>query len=203
MNLFVIVLSLILFHGYDIYGLDNSELSAVNVIEKLKTKAPNCDLHSFVQSEKDYKTLIDDLNQYCSLSDSAKQYQLLCNMIYYELKRACVLPNELRPSKALYIAPTSSDAICRLKNIQLTNEWIFNKITSNGRKQINVKQTDLCKTVTTDPNTLRLARFFYKIAPRVRQADLSKKGNDYKNITIQRNLNLIKKHLSHRYYSYE
>ena len=179
MNFFVIILSLILFHGYDIYGLGNQELATVDVLEKLKADAPNCELRGFVQSKKDYEELSADLKQFCS-SIQDKKYTLLCNMLYYEIKRACELPPASRPSPGLYDIQTTATDICNIKRIELTNDWILNKITNNGEIQIAATKKDLCKTVTSDASALRLARFFYKRAARVRQADLLKRGKDFK-----------------------
>jgi hypothetical protein len=173
MNLFIIILSLILFHGNYIYGLDSVRLTAIDVLATLK-KIPNCDLSEFIKSNDDYKLLADDLNNYCTKSDTSKQYVLICRMVFYELKKACGLSVDSRPSKAIYRIEESSKEICNKKSIQLTNQWIWSKITNNGEKNIGINAEDLCTKVTSDTNTIRLARFFYKIAPRVRQNDLQK-----------------------------
>ena len=96
-------------------------------------------------------------------------------MLYYEVKKACGLSTEARPSKAVYRAKSTATQICQTKNIQLTNQWIWSKITNNGQKQIDGNSNTLCTKVTNDAEALRLSRFFYKIAPRIRQAD-SKRG---------------------------
>jgi len=176
MNLFIIILSLILFHENYIYGLDTEGLNGIDVLATLKAKVPNYDLHDFVKSDQDYKELTGDLNTYCSTSDTSKSYSLICNMIAYELTKACEISPGSRPSKAMYKVETTPTDICAKKNIQLTNEWIWNKITNNGEKKIGVNADQLCTKVTSDTKTLRLARFFYKIAPLVRKYDLSKQS---------------------------
>jgi len=176
MNLFIIISALILFHGNYIYGLDTEELDGIDVLTTLKSTAPKCDLLTFVKTKTDYKSLTKDLSEYCSTSDSLKQYRILCHMLLYELTKACKLPEESRPSQALYTTDTSAETICRPKTIQLTNKWIWRRITNNGKKRIGVMSKGLCDKVTSDSNTIHLARFFYKIAPRVRQADLSKQN---------------------------
>jgi len=174
MNLFIIILSLVFFHGNYIYGLNSEGLTGINVLEAL-LKLPNCYLSDFVKSEDDSKLLADDLKTYCTTSDTSKQYVLICRMVFYELKKACKLSVNSRPSKAIYQIQESSKEICGKKSIPLTNEWIWNKITHNGEKNIGVKAEDLCTKVTSDTNTIRLARFFYKIAPRVRHNDQKEK----------------------------
>jgi hypothetical protein len=177
MNLFIIISALILFHGNYIYGVDTDELDGIDVLTTLKSTAPKCDLLSFVKTKNDYKSLIKDLNEYCSTSDSLKQYRILCHMLLYELTKACKLPSDSRPSQAVYTTDIPAETICKPKKIQLTNKWIWRKITNNGKKQIGVTAKGLCTKVTSDSNTIHLARFFYKIAPHVRQADLSSNQN--------------------------
>ena len=167
---------MILFYGNYISGADTEEFDGIDVLKVLKSRVPKCDLHSFVKTEDDYKSLTEDLNKYCSTSDSTKQYRILCHMLLYELRKACKLPADSRPSQAIYTTKDTAEKICKTRNLQLTNQWIWKRITNNGQKQTDVNFNDLCTKVTSDPNTLQLARFFYKIAPRVRQADLSKQN---------------------------
>ncbi|CAF1252736.1 unnamed protein product [Rotaria sp. Silwood1] len=174
MNLFIIILSLILFHEYYIYGLDAEELNGIDVLTQLKNTSPNCDLGDFLRNRNESKLLHDDLSKYCSLSDAEKQYRILCHMLSCELEIGCRLSTERRPSKALYAIQTSSKQICGKAKIQMTNKWIWNKITNDGQKQIGVESNALCPKVTSDTDVLRLARFFYQIAPLIRTADLSK-----------------------------
>ncbi|CAF4187242.1 unnamed protein product [Rotaria sp. Silwood2] len=176
MNLFIIIFTLILFHGNYIYGLETGELDGIDVLTVFKNKAGTCKLRNFVRSETDFTLLTDDLNKYCSSSDSVKQYRILCHMISYELEKACALPPDLRPAKPKYATNDSSAQICSMLNLNATNEWIWNRITNNGQKQIGVDSKNLCAKITADTDTLRLARFFYKIAPRVRNADSSQQG---------------------------
>jgi len=174
MNLFIIILSLVFFYGNYIYGLDSEGLTGIDVLKALK-RIPNCDLSDFVQSEDDSKLLADDLKTYCTTSDTSKQYVLICRMVYYELKKGCKLSGSSHPSKAIYRTEESSKKICGKKPIQSTNQWIWEKITNNGENNIGVEAKDLCTKVTSDTNTIRLARFFYKIAPRVRHNDQTEK----------------------------
>jgi hypothetical protein len=175
MNLFIIILSFILFNENYIDGLNSEGSTCVDVLGTLKT-IPNCDLQNYVKSETDYKQLTNDLTNYCSTSDTSKQNTLICCMLSYELKKACGLSGEALPSKAVYKIDSTSAEICGKKNVKLTSEWILKKITNNGKNDFGVTADDLCTKVTSDTNTLRLARFFYKVAPRVRQDDLSKQN---------------------------
>lgn len=176
MNFFLIILSLIIFDGNYIYGLETKGLNGIDVLATLKSNAPTCNLRDFVKSDQDHKKLNDDLSAYCSISETLKEYRLICRMLAYELKKACKLSSESRPSPAIYTTPETSADICKRKNVLLTNEWILSKITKDGGKKIGVNANDLCDKVTSDKNTIQLARFAYKIAPRLRQDDLSKQN---------------------------
>ncbi|CAF1336661.1 unnamed protein product [Rotaria sordida] len=178
MNLLIIILSLILFYGNYIYGLETEELDGIDVLTKLKNIQPDCDLHDFLRVDDEYKTLTDDLRKHCSSSNSVKQHRILCHMLSYELEKACRLTPNLRPSKVIYATSRTPSQICNLNNILLTDEWIWHKITDGGQKKIGVNAKKLCTKVTSDTDTLRLARFFYKTAPRVRQVDSSKQSKD-------------------------
>jgi hypothetical protein len=177
MNLFLIILIVFLFSGTD--GLDVNEPNGIDVLEALKTKTPSCDLHIFVQStntsNKEYQALINDLTKYCSNSESTKPYQLLCHMLLIELEIGCILPNISRPSPTKYTTSYTSRQICSLNKIQLTNSWIWEKLTSNEKNQIGLTSHNLCSKITSFKGTSRLVRFFYKTAPRIRRADTNNK----------------------------
>ncbi|CAM2709801.1 unnamed protein product [Rotaria socialis] len=177
-NSLVVILSLILFHGKYIFGLGTEKFKAINVLAKLNNTAAGCDLHDFLRLDSDFKNLSDDLTKYCSPSKLVKRFRILCHMLSYELEIACALPAKSRPSKALYTSNTSAKEICDRKNIQLTNQWIWDKLTNGGQKDIGITAKYLCDSVTNYTVTLRLARFFYKIAPLIRQADLSQQASD-------------------------
>ncbi|CAF5169592.1 unnamed protein product, partial [Rotaria sp. Silwood1] len=149
------------------------ELIGIDVLTKLKNTSPDCDLRDFLINLNESKLLHDDLSKYCSSSDAEKQYRILCHMLSYELEIGCRLPTKSRPSKVLYAIQKSSKQICDKSNIQMTNKWIWNRITNDGQKQIGVESNALCPKVTSDTDVLRLARFFYQIAPFIRTADLS------------------------------
>ncbi|CAF3112234.1 unnamed protein product, partial [Rotaria socialis] len=176
-NSLVVILSLILFHGKYIFGLGTEKFKAINVLAKLNNTAAGCDLHDFLRLDSDFKNLSDDLTKYCSPSKLVKRFRILCHMLSYELEIACALPAKSRPSKALYTSNTSAKEICDRKNIQLTNQWIWDKLTNGGQKDIGITAKYLCDSVTNYTVTLRLARFFYKIAPLIRQADLSQQAS--------------------------
>ncbi|CAF3537949.1 unnamed protein product [Adineta steineri] len=177
MNLFLIFLALILFHENYIFGLETEEIKGINVLKKLKNDLPDCDLHDFVKSENDYKSLNDDLKTHCTTSASNKQFRTLCHMLCYELTVACKVPAESRPSKAIYTTKVTASELCGTKRIDKTNEWIAKKVLNSEQKQI-ISSNGLCTKITSDENALPLARFFYKIAPRVREADLAKQNKD-------------------------
>lgn len=170
-SLFIILLNLIIFNGKSIYGLDVEELSGIDVLAQLNNKVPKCKLRDFLIFKNQFKTLSNDLKTHCSLLESEKSHRILCHMLAYELEKACGLTSKLQPSPAVYVTPVSSETICANYSKQSTNQWIWNKITKDGRYDIGVNASDLCTTVTKHNDTLRLARFFYKIAPRVRYAD--------------------------------
>lgn len=173
MNLFLIVLSLIFFHGNSISGADDTELEAIDVVSTLKTSSPDCDLRTFVKHNEDYTAFVSDVKTYCS-SDSKKQNRLLCNMLAYELKKACRSDKSGRPSPVIYLRKSTPKEICFPSSIKATSEWILNALTKNGQKQIDVTADDLCQKVTNDETTFQLAKFFYRAAPHVRNADLAK-----------------------------
>ncbi|CAF1109434.1 unnamed protein product [Adineta ricciae] len=177
MNLFLIVLSLIFFHGNSISGADDNELEAIDVLSAIKTTSPDCDLRTFVKHNDDYTAFSGDLKTYCG-SDSKKQNRILCNMIAYELKKACQFDKDGRPSPVIYSKKSTPKEICFSTTIQLTNQWIWNVLTNNGQKQIDVTAKELCDKVANDETTRQLARFFYRAAPHVRNSDLSTTSKD-------------------------
>jgi len=166
----MIILILILFSGLD--TLNGNETTSIDIFVQLKSKNISCDLHDFVKStdnsDDEYKLLIQDLTKYCLNSSS---YQLLCHMIYLELELACLLPNNFRPSPTKYTFDYRSKQICSINKIALTNEWIWGKLSSNEKKQIGSTSVNLCSKITSTNETLRLVKFFYKIAPRIRRFD--------------------------------
>ncbi|CAF1482362.1 unnamed protein product [Adineta ricciae] len=177
MNLLPIVLSLIFFHGNSISGADDNELKAIDVLSTIKTTSPECDLRAFVKHKDDYTAFSADLKTYCA-SDSKKENRILCHMIAYELKKACQFDKDGRPSPVIYSKKSTPKEICFSKTIQLTNQWIWNAITNNGQKQIDVTVKELCNKVADDEATRQLARFFYRAAPHVRNLDLSTTSKD-------------------------
>ncbi len=171
-----LIISLILFHGINIYGLESDGLDPIDVLGTLKKNVPNCDLGGFVKTDSEAKILKDDLQKFCSGSETTKQYTLLCQMLAYELETACGLPQASRPSPALYNKPWTLSQICDLKNVEMTSRWIFNRVSKTGQKKLGTNPTELCVKVASDANTIRLARFFYKTAPFVRKADTAKQN---------------------------
>ncbi len=176
----MIILILILFSG--IYGLDRNQLIGIDVIGTLKEKNTSCDLRNFVKStngsENDYKTLIHDLTKYCSISNSIKLYRLLCRIILIELEIGCLLPKNSRRLPIKYSISNTPKEICSMNRISETNSWIWGKLTSDEKKEIGPTSHNLCPILTSLNSTLRLARFFYKIAPRIIQIDLTKKESE-------------------------
>lgn len=168
-NLVLISLTLIFFNGCISLGLETAQLDSIDVLETLKKKVPDCQIRMFVKSDKDHQKLTDDLKTYCS---TTKEYALLCQMMAYELEKACQLPSTKRPSPALYDIKADSSDICTKGGVESTDQWIAQKL-SNQEKKITIDSKNLCQQVTTDAKTIHLARFFYKIAPRVRKSDSS------------------------------
>ena len=172
MNLFIIVASLILLHENYIYGFDTQQLNGIDVLATLKNKTPNCDLKSFVLTDADHTSLVDNLKHYCSLEESVKQHRLLCHMLSYVLEKACELEDKSRLSKITYTTSMpSSEEICAKKGTILTNQWIWNVITNDGKNQIDINSTNLCVAVTNDSNTRLLAVLFYKLGRIIRNVD--------------------------------
>ena len=157
----------------------------VDVLGQLKLKAPDCDLRRFVLSDNDSKVLTDDLTHYCCAEpkDLTKYSKVLCRMILYELKKACLLTGAAQPSPAKYDQPVPSDEFCKSKKILLTSNWIWKKLGIQEKNEWDLTQENFCSTLAAANETRRLVRFFYKIAPRVRQADSVDTGSDYETRT--------------------
>jgi hypothetical protein len=198
------IISLILFHGIDIYGLETDGLDTIDVLATLKKNAPNCDLRDFVKTDKDRTKLNEDLEKYCSGSETTKQYALICHMLAYELEKACGFSAQSRPSPAVYDKLWTTSQVCEAKNVQFTSRWIFNKVSKNGQKKLGTNPNELCAKVTSDINTIRLARFFYKTAPLVRKADSSKQNKGLLEFLSPDFFSIyITKHLLPIYYCHE
>ena len=165
MNSLLIII--ILFYG--INGFD--------VLEQLQSKNISCNLHDFVKTTNDsvdeYQLLTSDLKTYCTNSVSNQTSQLLCHMIFLELEIGCLLTNHSRPLPMKYSLFYTSKQICSLTKISLTDNWIWEKLSSNEKQQVGSSSINLCSHITSANETLRLARFFYKIAPRIRRFDLN------------------------------
>ncbi|CAF2522265.1 unnamed protein product [Rotaria sp. Silwood2] len=173
MKLLVIILSFILFSH--IYGLNTDESTGINVLEILKAKNLSCDLHIFINStdnsQDEYNAFINDLTQYCSNSESTKPYRVLCRMILIELEIGCLFLNNTNPLPVKYITSYTPNKICSTNKILYINRWIWDKLKSYEKKQIGTASMELCFTITSFNETLRLVKFFYKIAPRIREID--------------------------------
>ncbi|CAF1307472.1 unnamed protein product [Rotaria magnacalcarata] len=157
------------------YGLDIDESAGINVLEALKATNLSCDLHIFVNStydtEDNYKALIHDLTQYCSNSESTKVYQVLCRIIFIELEIGCSLLNRSRPLPIKYITSETSTKLCSKNKIIHIDRWIWKKLKLNKKEQMGSDLTKLCTNITSSNETIRLARFFYEIAPSIKRID--------------------------------
>lgn len=175
MNLLISILIV-----FGIHQLFASKLSDVDVLGRLKSKHASCDLRNFVQatdnSDDEYKILVHDLTKYCSTSKSITLYDLLCHMILIELEIGCELSNNSRPYPVKYSTLLTSSEICSMNKIDLINNWIWQKLTADEKEEIGPTPVHLCRILTSSNSTTRLARFFYKIAPRIRRTDLRNSG---------------------------
>ena len=171
-NIFLISLAVILFNGKNISGLETSPLDPIDVPAILEKKVPECKLRTFFIDKKDYKKFAEDIKTFCSTSN---KNPLICHMIAYEIEKACQIPNEpsKRPSPAHYDLPANLSEICGRSRISLTSKWILEKLSTNQQKTIPIQPKDLCAQVAADQDTIRLTRFFYHIATRVRTSDLA------------------------------
>ncbi|CAF1351833.1 unnamed protein product [Rotaria sordida] len=185
------------------YGLNTDESTGINVLETLQAKNLSCDFHIFVNStdnsENEYKVFINDLRQYCSNSKSTKPYQILCYMILIELEIGCSLLKKIDSLPINYITSHTQTDICSTNNILYINRWIWKKLKSNEKNQIGTTSTQLCFTITSFNETLRLARFFYELAPFIREIDAyNMKSSSHKTLTdsLGNRVKLVKgKHL--------
>ncbi|CAM4963319.1 unnamed protein product [Rotaria socialis] len=153
----------------------SNESAGINVLEALKAINLSCDLHIFVNSaddtEDNYKALIHDLTQYCSGSESTKVYQVLCRMIFIELEIGCSLLNQSRSLPIKYITSETPTKLCSMNQIMHINLWIWKKLKLNKEEQMGSALAKLCTNITSSNETIRLARFFYEIAPSIKRID--------------------------------
>ncbi|CAF1306074.1 unnamed protein product [Adineta steineri] len=175
MNFLVIILSFILIFG--IHSNDTDDTGGIDVLDILKEKQTSCDLHDFVigkeNSEKEYIALVYDLATYCSETESTSLSRILCRMILIELEIGCSLPNKSRPTPVKYINSYTSTQICSMNKIMYTNRWIWLKFTEKEKEELGSSSAHICPKLTSVNSTLRLTRFFYKIAPRIRRVEAS------------------------------
>lgn len=155
-----------------------SDVLGVDVLESLKNEGISCDLHGFVTSsdnhgEKEYQTLRHDLDSYCSKSESTHLAAVLCRMILIELQIGCALANDTRPKPIVYSATYTPAQICSTNKIVHTNKWAWEKLTVRERARIGSSWVNLCAELTKANSTLRLVRFFYKMASAIRHAEAS------------------------------
>ncbi|UJR20476.1 hypothetical protein I4U23_023605 [Adineta vaga] len=173
MLVILIIFSFLLYSRIQTRDL-NDEIG-VNIFEVFKEKKITCDLRDFVTSadnpEREYNMLIHDLTKHCSTSVTANLAPILCRIILIELEIGCTLPNKTRPTPVKYTHSYTSEQICSMHKIVYTNKWIWEKLTKKERIQIGSSWTQLCPQLTSTNSTLRLTRFFYKMAPRIRHAE--------------------------------
>lgn len=175
-NIFLISLTLILFNGKNIFGSDNPPLDSIDVQAVLEKKVPDCKIRNFFIEKKDFQKFAEDIKAFCS---TPNKNPLICHMIAYEIEKACQLPNEpdQRPTPAHYDLQIKSSEVCGKNRVLMTSKWILNKLSTNLQTKIPIEPKDLCTQVTTDQDTIRITRFFYHIAARVRSADSTDKNN--------------------------
>ena len=161
--------------GCTVFGLNTDQGTGIDVLKTLQSKRPSCDLHGFVKptenSEDEYNALLADLTEHCSASQAIEHYRILCHMLLVELDIGCSLPKKSRPTPTLYQLSSTPIQICSKKKIAYTSGWIWKKLSDRQRSQLGVSSVQLCSVLTSTNKTLRLVAFFYKIAPRIRQAD--------------------------------
>ena len=179
MLFFFTLLALISFS--DAIGLNQTEANNTYILELFKSKNITCDPHDFIvkidDSVNDYQLFLNDLNNVCSESQSDKASRLLCRIVFIELQLACLLPNSSRPTPVKYTLAYTANKICTMNKINLTNVWIWEKLSGVEQQELLPTSDQLCPTITAKEEILFLAKFFYKIAPRIRRADL---GNSSK-----------------------
>lgn len=158
------------------YVLNQTEANNTYILELFKSKNITCDPHDFIVTiddlDNDYKLFLNDLNNVCSESQSDKASRLLCRIVFIELQMACLLPNSSRPTPVKYTLAYTASKICAMNKINLTNVWIWEKLSSAEQQELLPTSDQLCPTVTAKEENLFLAKFFYKIAPRIRRVDL-------------------------------
>ena len=156
------------------------EKSHIDVMAKLSSKVPDCNLRSFVKQDKQFELLKADLSKYCSSktlkSDASIPSEILCRMIYSGLKGACKLPLSNRPIPTNYNQKITSARLCSIPNINVTNTWIWKKLGIESAFIDGINADNLCQNLMKNEDLIYLVRFFYKIAPLVREADLSGAG---------------------------
>lgn len=145
------------------------------ILDLFQTKNITCNPHELIvktdDSDNDYKLFLNDLNNVCSQSQTDKASRLLCRIVFIELQLACHLPNSSLPTPVKYSLAYSAEKICAIHKINLTNIWIWEKLSSAEREEFLPTSDALCSTITAKEEILFLAKFFYKIAPRIRRAD--------------------------------
>ncbi|CAF0889316.1 unnamed protein product [Adineta ricciae] len=170
MIIVVVILNLIFYCG-SVRG-DVTDEIGVDVLRVLKEKKIVCDLHDLVTSvdkpEKEYNMFVHDLTKHCSESVTTDFAPILCRMISIALEIACTLPNTTRPAPVKYTPVYTPSQICSMHKIVYTNKWIWEQLTKKQKAQIGSSWVQLCPKLTSGNSTLRLTRFFYKIAPRIR-----------------------------------
>lgn len=151
------------------------KINSTYIFQSLQSKNITCDLHDFIvktdDTDNDYKLFLNDLNNFCSDTQTNQVYRLLCRMLTIEFELACLLPNNSRPSPVKYTLPYTAKKICQMNKINLTNNWIWGKLSVEEREKAAITPTQLCPTMTATEEVLLLVKFFYKIAPRIRRAD--------------------------------
>jgi len=153
-----------------------AETNGIDVLAVLKKNVPDCKLRDFVKSDEYLTKLEEDLKKFCSTEQTTKTQTFLCHMLAYEITVACKITDGTRPSAAKYDDVATIDEVCERKNIQLTNQWILSKV-KNQETTIDANEQNLCTQITEDKQIVRLARFFYKIAPIVRKYDTAQTNN--------------------------
>ena len=166
---------MLLVHLIVLVGLSCAERNKpTDVLARLKSKAPDCDLKSLVRDEPNWKLLEEDLTNYCSASpkELTKNSVVLCKALYYELKASCPLTGDARPVPAKYDLKKTADKICSSKNVVLTTEWIWPKLKLDNNPSELTKE-NFCAKLAEPEETRRLVQFFYRIAPNIRKAALA------------------------------
>ena len=171
----------LLFALFSISTAVDSNVTVTNnstyIIQAAQLKNITCDLHDFIvrsdDADNDFKIFVKDLNNFCGDTQTNQVYQLLCRMLTIEFELACLLPNSSRPSPVKYTLPYTAKKICQMNKINLTNQWIWEKLSVKEQEEFAPTPVQLCPTITATEEVLLLAKFFYKIAPRIRRADIA------------------------------